>query len=130
MNNTHLRDSLITQADAAFFALAEQVNQLLDAVQWYDNSHPTQTKSDRLKSDYLSIAVKDMSQLLKQIAHEIERWKREEDAVLSKLGVELQYLNELKSTIEATMLFLIREDAPLNDFTLAHVELVRCNRLL
>lgn len=135
MNNTQLRDSLITQADGAFLALAGQVNYLLDSVQWYDDTHPVKTKSDRMKSVYLSLAVKDMSQLLKQIAHEIDRWKKEEAPVLSKLGVELQYLNELKATIEATMLFLIREDMALDNFVLAvvnqsHVELIRCNRLL
>jgi hypothetical protein len=135
MDNTRLRESLIAQADVAFIKLAEQVDDLLDAAQFYCDLYPAITKSDRIKSDGLNLAISEMAQLLRQISLEIERWKREDDRILSRLGVETQYLNELKATMEATMLFFIRQDIPLKNFTLgvvnqAHTELVRCNRLL
>jgi len=135
MNNTQLRDSLLIQADTAFYALADQVDDLLDSAKFYADQYPPKSPSDKLKTEQLNIAIKEMGQLLKSIALEIERWKKEEERVLSKLGVELQFINELKATMEALMLFFIREDIPLARFSLAlvtqsHAELLRCNRLL
>jgi len=134
-DNTQLRENLISQADASFMVLAEHVNDLLDSAQYFSDSNPHRSKSDRVKLEGLNTAVKDLGQLIKQLSSEIERWKKEEDRVLSKLGVELQFLNELYATIEATMLFLIREDVRLNNFSLgavkqAYTELIRCNKLL
>ena len=134
-DNTQLRENLISQADASFMVLAEHVNDLLDSAQYFSDSNPHRSKSDHVKLDGLNTAVKDLGQLIKQLSSEIERWKKEEDRVLSKLGVELQFLNELYATIEATMLFLIREDVRLNNFSLgavkqAYTELIRCNKLL
>lgn len=133
--NTTLRDSLINQADDAFFTLADQVNDLLDAAQIYSDNHPVITKSDMVRTSELNTAVKDMGQLLRQVAGEIARWKNEEERVISQMGVELEYLNELRVTIEATLLFFIFQNITLSRFTLdianrAHADLVRCNRLL
>lgn len=134
-DNTQLRDSLISQADTAFLTLAEQINELLDATQFYSDLHPVKTQSDMMKTEALQGAVKDMAKLLKLLALEIERWKKEEERILSKMGVELQYLNELKATIEAVMLFLEREGIPLPQFEIglinqSYTELIRCNSLL
>jgi len=134
-DNTQLRENLIAQADASFMVMVEQVDRLLDGAQTFTDTNPLRTRSDRIKADQLNIAVRDLGALMKSIGAEIERWKKEEDRVLSKLGVELQLLNELYSTVEATMLFLIREDTYFSDFLLgavkqAHTELIRCNKLL
>ena len=135
MNNTTLHNSLIAQADGAFLKLASQVNDLLDAAQFFGDRYPVITQSDRIKSSQLGAAIKDLGVLLRSIGAEVERWKKEEDRVLSKLGVEMELLNELYVTIEATLLFFIREDIHLDRFSLgeakqAYYELLRCNRLL
>lgn len=133
--DTQLRDNLIIQADASFMVLAEQVNDLLDASQKYVENTTLRTCSDIIKSEQLNLAIRDLGHLVKQLSLEIERWKKEEERVLSKLGVELQFLNELYATIEATMSFLIQENINLSHFNLgatkqAHSELIRCNKLL
>lgn len=132
MNNTQLRDNLIVQADAAFLHLADQVDDLLDAANFYIQRYP---EAPHLKTADLNMAVADMARLLRLLSHEIEAWKRGADRVVSKFGVETEILNELRVTMEVTMLFFIREDIELPGFRLAtvekaHVELVRCNRLL
>ena len=135
MNNTELRESLLAQAEKAFFQLLDQASALLDAVQVYTTQNPTKTRSDQLKLDQLNVAGVALGNLPGQLSIEIARWKKDEERVLSRLGVEIEILNELYATIEATMLFLIRENIPLGKFSLsvvkqAHVELMRCNRLL
>jgi hypothetical protein len=132
MNNTQLRDSLIYQADAAFLRLADQVDALLDAANFFVQRYPD---APRHKTDDLNMAVADMAQLLRLLSHEVEAWKRGTDRVVSKFGVETEILNELRVTMEVSMLFFIREEIELPRFNLAnmekaHVELVRCNRLL
>lgn len=135
MSNTELRENLIAQADSAFLTLVIQIDALLDSAKFYVDNFPVITPSDVLKSDNLNTAVHDLGSLPRSIVAEIERWKKEEDRVLSKYGVETQLLNELYSTIEVTMLFFIRENVDLNHFSLSAVkqayhELLRCNRLL
>ena len=135
MNNTTLRDGLITQADGAFMKLAKHINDLLDAADFYCKRYPVVTVSDQMKAKDLSCAVKDLALLLNAVAGEVGRWKKEEDRVISKMGVEIDYLNELYATIEASLLFFLRENIYLENFSLsevkqAHAELTRCNRLL
>lgn len=137
MENQALRESLICQADEAFYMIADQCNNLFDAAKYYADGHvlKTQSRSLSIKLKYLNGSVKDLGTLVKGLATEVERWKREEDRVLSRIGIELQFLVEIKANIEASMLFLIREDIPLGDFSLgtvnrAHADLMRCNNLL
>lgn len=134
MNNARLRDTLIFQAENAFLVLSREVDSLLTAAQFFAE-RPARTRSDAIKCDNLRRAVLDIAELIARIAQELARWKRQDDRVLSKLGVELQYLNELYVTMEALMLFLIREGIDLCDFSLAETkraysDLLRCNRLL
>lgn len=94
-----------------------------------------QTRAELIKSDQLLVAIKDLDGLLRMLGKQIELWKREEQGALSNLGVELQFLNELTITIEVIMLFLLRENIPVEEFDLdlvleSHYNLVRCNRLL
>lgn len=135
MSNIQLRESLLVQADEAFLQLVDQIDDLLDAAQFYVDRYPVVDRSSALKMAQLNVAIIDLGSLPKQLANEIERWKKGQERVLSPLGVETQLLNELYSTIEAAMLFFIRENIDLPRFTLslvkrAHAELLRCNRLL
>ena len=135
MNNISLRESLLVQAEVAFTVITTHIDGLLDAAQFFSDRYPIVTPSDRVKSGELLCAVKDLGSLPKSLAAEIERWKKDEERVLSKLGVEIQLLNELYLTMEAAMLFFLRENIDLPSFSLKDVkqsyfELLRCNRLL
>jgi hypothetical protein len=134
MNNIELRDNLLSQAESAFFEMIKLGDNLLDAAQVYFAQHATITKSDKIKEKNLEIAARDIGSLLKQLASEIERWKRK-DRLLSKNGVEHEIINELRVTMEATFMFLTNNNINLSRFTLvalnkAHADLIRSNRLL
>jgi hypothetical protein len=134
MNNLELRDSLLAQADKAFLFLVEEIDDLLNATQFYAERYPTMTQSDLIKITNLNVAAKDLGMLPRPIGGVIEGWKRDDERVLSRLGVETRLLNELFITIEAMKNFFISEGIDLkfemSDVKQAHHELVRCNRLL
>lgn len=131
-----LRDSLIIQADAAFLSLASNVDILLDLTEFFaEHQVNPHTLSGTIKTAQLKVAVKELGPLLKRVGSEIESWNNNEERLQSRLGVELQLLNELYITIEALALFFIRENIGLRNFSLDTVrqsyhELIRCNRLL
>lgn len=134
MDNTQLREELIVQADGAFLVMAGAVNDLLEVAGEYADTHPVRTISDQIKSSDLQVAVFDMAKAIKMLSNILEFWKREETPVFSKMGIELNCLNELRSTIDATALFFERQDPKfvygMGAVNQAHAELVRCNRLL
>lgn len=134
MSNIALRDTLLSQADSAFLSLVEQINDLLNAAEFYAERYPIMSKSDELKMKDLQVAVKDLGRLPSKLGCEIENWKRDEERLISKKGVEVDLLGELYITMDATMAFFIREGIDMN-YTLSQVkqayhELIRCNRLL
>jgi hypothetical protein len=134
MSNIEFRDSLLAQADGAFLFLVEGIDDLLNAAQFYAERYPTMTRSDEIKMANLNIATRDLGTLPRAIGGEIQGWKRDDERMLSKIGVETQLLNELYITIEVMMEFFISEGIDLK-FSLPQVkqayhELVRCNRLL
>lgn len=111
-------------------------NDLFDAAQIFGDLYPIEPSlSDKIKKRELLVAVYDLGVISKGLAIEVEGWKKGYKPVLSKLGVELQLLNELYATIESTMLFFMRENIELPGFSLdavkqAYIELRRCNKLL
>lgn len=134
---TELRINTISEAEEAFNATLTQVHRMLEALDGYIGAHwtGTLTDSDKLKVRYLLQVVEDLGQLPDAMADTLERWKRNDQLALSRLGVETQLLNELFITQEVTALFLIREGWPLGKFSLqdarvAHHRLVLCNRVL
>jgi len=135
MDNTQLRDELIFQADTAFVTMAMQVNELFDAANEYANANPVLNRSSQIKMADLRVAIADIAKCMKFIAYLVEGWKREDPRIISRNGVELHYLIELRCTIDVTMIFLERENVDLLLFShdavaQAHSDLIRCNRLL
>lgn len=139
MNNTTLKASLLTTGDEAFLSLMQQIQHLLDLIDFYMVRWPVNLaeKNDglALKHEDLKLAVNTLGTLPYQLADQLRRWKHDEPRVLSRLGIELELLNEIWSTIDALTLFFIRADLDLHPFNrqkaeIAFNHLVRVNRIL
>lgn len=135
-SSTQFRVALLEQATTACTVLTRQTDILLELVDFYVKSRRGPfVPADNVKTKELLQAVDDMGSLPNQLALTVVKWKQYEEPALSKLGVELYILNELLVTLEVTMLFFIRENVNLGEFSFsdvkrAHADLVRCNKLL
>lgn len=135
MNTDLIRGALIGQAEKAFHNLIVQVNILLDSTSTYVNRGPAVSVMDKMKHRELASAVEELGTTTKMIGGEVTRWKRAEERVLSRIGVEQNLLNELYANAEPLLWFLIREEVEVTGFSLdllksSYSELLRCNRLL
>ena len=139
MKNTALKDSLIAQGYEAFSSLTQQIHHLLDLVDFYFVRWPATGDAAHdgraLKHEQLKLAVNTLGSLPYQLVEVLRRWKHDEPRVLSRLGVEIQLLNELWCTIEALTLFFIREGLSLDPFNRSKAErafddLIQSNKLL
>lgn len=137
--NSQLKESLISTGDQAFIALTQQIQHLLDLIDFYVVRYPVDDskKCDglALKHEELMEAVNILGSLPYRLADEIRRWKHEEPRILSRLGVEIELLNEIWCTMEALFLFFTRQDIDVHPYNRskaerAFAELVRSNRLL
>lgn len=135
MNTDLIRGALIGQAEKAFHNLIVQVNILLDSTSTYVSRGPAISVMDKMKHRELASAVEELGITTKMIGGEVTRWKRAEERVLSRIGVEQNLLNELYANAEPLLWFLIREEVEVTGFSLdllksSYSELLRCNRLL
>lgn len=137
--NQQAKENLIESGDQAFMVLANQIHHLLDLVDFYVLRWPISlsesSDGEAIRHEDLKLAVNTLGTLPYQVADQIRRWKHGEPRVLSRLGVELELLNEIWSTIEALTLFFIRADIDLHPFNrqkaqLAFDHLVRMNKIL
>ena len=135
MNTDLIRGALIGQAEKAFHNLIVQVNILLDSTSTYVSRGPAVSVMDKMKHRELASAVEELGITTKMIGGEVTRWKRAEERVLSRIGVEQNLLNELYANAEPLLWLLIREEVEVTGFSLdllksSYSELLRCNRLL
>jgi hypothetical protein len=137
--NAQLKDSLIATGDEAFLALTQQIQHMLDLIDFYMQRYqPTgSAKHDGLafKHEQLKEMINTLGTLPYQLADVIRRWKHNEPRVLSRLGVELELLNEIWATLEVTMLFFIQHDMDLEPYNRSKAEkafreLVRVNNCI
>lgn len=135
MNNTELRGSLIRQAERAILAMLTQVHTLLEASQLYAARNPPVTPSVRIKHKELKQSVADLGSIPRMLVDEIGRWKKGEDRVLGRHGIEANLLGDLHASMDSMYWFFIRENIDVSTYSIdiaktCHYELVRCNRLL
>lgn len=139
MKNAELKGSLVSNGEAAFMALTKQIEHLLDLIDFYMRRYPAMdsAKHDGLafKHEQLKLMVNTLGTLPYQVADQIRRWKHDEPRILSRLGVELELLNEIWITMECTMLFFIQSDMSLDPYNRSKAlnafnELIRVNKLL
>jgi hypothetical protein len=138
MENPQLKSSLLATGDEAFLSLAQQIQHLLDLIdfymiRWPDDEHGS--ISNAHKHEQLRLMINALGSLPYQFADQLRRWKNNEPRVLSVVGIEVEVLNEIWCTIEALTMFFIREEIDLEPFNLqkaqrAFSQLVRVNRLL
>jgi hypothetical protein len=130
-----LRETLVAQADRAFSSLVDQANHLLEAGMIFALRNPNIPRLQVFKVTELKSAATEIGTLVSMMGDEIARWKLGENRVLSRMGTELNVLNELYANMEALLLFYMREEIEVPQVTIdtmrtAHSELLRCNRLL
>lgn len=135
MENISLRQSLVSQATDAALILSRNAAVLLDLTQDYFDAYPVLSESERIRSENLEPAIKDLGALPYQLSDVVKRWQRGEEPMLSSLGIELTILNELLITCKCMMLFFISMGIDTSDFNLqdcenAHIALVRCAKLI
>jgi len=135
MDDTDMRESLINQAERAMLTMLSQVNILLEAAQLYATRNPAVSKAIELKHRELKQSVKDLGSIPRMLVDEIGRWKKGEERVLGRRGVEEFLLADLHASMDAMYWFFHREKIDVTAYSIdivtrCHYEMVRCNRLL
>jgi len=139
MKNAQLKESLVLTAETSFMALTQQIEHLLDLIDFYMRRWPVtdSAKHDGLahKHEQLKLMINTLGTLPYQVADQIRRWKHDEPRILSRLGIELELLNEIWITMECTMTFFIKHDMSIDPYNRtkaekAFQELIRTNKLL
>lgn len=137
--NAALRESLISTGDEAFLSLTQQIQHMLDIIDFYMQRYqPTgSAKHDglALKHDQLKEMINTLGTLPYQLADVLRRWKQGDPRVLSRLGVELTLINEIWITLEVTTVFFIQHDLDLDPYNRMKAEkavreLVRVNNCI
>lgn len=109
MKSQQTPETLIIKADRSFLVLAEQIHHALALVEFYAERYPNISDSLNIKHNDLKSVVKTLGSLPVYLAEVIKRWKTNQPRVLSIIGVEIEILNELVSTLNALEKFLDRE---------------------
>ncbi len=124
--NAQLKESLIATGDEAFLVLTNQIQNMLDLIDFYMHRYqPTgEARHDGLafKHEQLKLMVNTLGSLPYQLADVLRRWKHNEPRVLSRLGVELELINEIWATMEVTMIFFIQHDMDLDPYNRSKAE--------
>lgn len=132
---TDLHSTLCNQAEAAMLTMLSQVNILLEAAQLYSTRNPAVSPAVRMKHKELKQSVADLGSIPRMLVDEINRWKKGEDRVLGRPGVETFLLADLHASMDAMYWFFQRENIDVSTYAYdlvkaCHYELIRCNRLL
>jgi hypothetical protein len=133
MKNTVLKTSLIAQADESFLLLTQQVQYLLDLIDFYTVRYQIDETS-RVGIQF-NPSIQTLGSVPYQLAGVIARFRTGEPRVLSREGVELELINELWCTMETLFLFFVGQDLQLEPYdrqaALRAIETLRIsNRLL
>lgn len=134
MNQT-LKNSLFEMGDQAFVSLSQEINYMLDLIDFYLNRYPNYTQRDDLIHKQLEQAILTLGTLPHQLATVLKGFKRAEDRIISRIGVEVDLINEIWLTLECTMMFFIRCNMSLEPYTRwkaekAFFDLIRVNNCL
>lgn len=133
------KQNILSSGETAFLSIVQQIEHLLDLIDFYTVRWPvsSEAKDDglALKHEDLKLAVNTLGSLPYQLADQFRRWKHDEPRILSRVGIEVELLNEIWITIEALILFFVRADIDLHPFNRdkaerAFKELVQVNRIL
>ncbi len=135
MNNAPEKESYIALGDQAFMILMVVIQNLLEVIDFYSAAFDTESPSGKMKQDQLAAALKTFGSVPYQLANIIKRWKTDEERIISKIGVEVDLLNELQITIDTTIDFFERENIDITHLGKLDAKesintLIRVNRVL
>ena len=116
MNELQHKETLIAGAAGAFVTLAEHLQYLFDTIEFFMSRYPPDTLSLQNKHSQLQDALKTLGGLPIQLADVLRRWRHDELRVLSRMGVELELINEISVTITAVQMFFLRESIDTSPF--------------
>jgi hypothetical protein len=130
-----LKERLTAQADASFLAFTRQLDHLLNTIDFYFARYPAENLSLDHKHDQLKQVVLALGSLPRRLADVLRLWKHDQPRVLSRLGVELEILNELWIQVDVTQRFFRQEGIDCHPFDTkiafgAWVDLTRINRFI
>jgi len=135
-----LRYALLAQATDAASEMVKHADIILDLVDIYIKGKMSNeeflSRSDSIKIEQIENVIFDLASLPNQLSLVVQDWVKNREPAYSQSGIEINILNELVATIEAAMLFFMREGYNLGPhFSLsklkqAHAEIVRCSKLL
>jgi hypothetical protein len=133
MKNAALKSSLIAQADESFLSLTQQVQYLLDIIDFYTVRY--QVDECAKVGVQFNPSIQTLGSIPYQLAGVVARFRTEEERILSREGVELELINELWCTMETLFLFFIGRDVCVEPYdrqiALKAIETLRIsNRLL
>lgn len=125
--------NLLISADEAFMMLATELDGILNTVQAYMQRNPNITPSDAIRYEALRDMVTTLAQKPQEMADVILDWKFGREPALSRIGVELEILNEIWATLCSMNEFFSK--LPYSQYNhgkahLAYLNLVRVNRCL
>ena len=133
--NVQQRVSLITSAETLFLSLAQQVNHLIDVIHFFMARYPDESISLAHKHEWLNQSLSILAGRMRELGDVIWAWKDNSPRLITRLGAEINILNELYIAVDTTAAFFIREGIDLHPFNphkfgLAWGNLVAINRAL
>lgn len=130
MQNSQLKDTTIRNAEEFCLVLFDQTFKLLKAIE-----AAAQLPKNVSIKPMLDEAIKPLRSLPYQLSDVVIKWKSGRPQVLSKLGIEVEVLNELMVNLTACFLFFLSRDMDIGEYIqnqalTAYKELLLCNKLL
>ena len=113
------KDTIVNSGNEAFLSLVQQIDHMLDVIHFYMNRYPPETISLEHKHEWVKEMINTLGSKPNELAEVIRRWRHEEPRIISRLGVEIEMLNELWITLDVLQEFFDRE----------HIETHPYNRL-
>jgi hypothetical protein len=133
--NHQLRESLIHQADAAYIALMDQIDNLLSLVGFYLERYPSVTHGEQHLTRELVHTVTLLGKLPTDLARVITEIKGGVKRTMTPMEVELVILNEIWANVQAVVYWIKSGEMSLDPFeyeqsAIHFATLMRANRLL
>lgn len=107
--NAQQKDVLVSSGSEAFLSLVQQIDHMLDVIHFYMNRYPPETLSLEHRHDHLKDMINTLGSKPNELSEVIRRWRHEEPRVISRLGVEIEMLNEIWITLDVLQKFFDHE---------------------
>ena len=110
------REKLVRAAAEASLVLAEHLNLLLDAYDWYIERYPVETLSQELELKDLSVSICALEIIPQHVTAALRNWDVGAESTLSTLGFEISVINEFNLHMCSLASFMRRKGVELEHF--------------